>query len=102
MATHNLSLFALSLDRRHRLEDIPAYIIFGLFCLAMAVYIFFTHPETAGRTLEEIYIVFNRDNLPRKSCRLALDTFQEGLGRGKQKKCARLRMIEYRRWRFED
>ncbi|KAI0016382.1 putative MFS glucose transporter [Xylariomycetidae sp. FL0641] len=39
------------------------YIIFGVFCAAMTVQIFFTYPETAGRTLEEIDAVFDA-NLP--------------------------------------
>lgn len=34
------------------------YIIFGVFCAAMTVQIFFSYPETAGRTLEEIERIF--------------------------------------------
>lgn len=37
------------------------YIIFGVLCTAMTVHIFFTYPETAGRTLEEIDFVFESD-----------------------------------------
>jgi hypothetical protein len=35
------------------------YIIFGVFCAAMTVHVFFTYPETAGRSLEEIDILFD-------------------------------------------
>lgn len=37
------------------------YIIFGILCSAMTVHIFFTYPETAGRTLEEIDYIFECD-----------------------------------------
>lgn len=36
-------------------------IIFGVLCTAMTVHIFFTYPETAGRTLEEIDYIFECD-----------------------------------------
>ncbi|KAI0006244.1 putative MFS glucose transporter [Xylariaceae sp. FL0662B] len=39
------------------------YIIFGVFCAAMTFHIFFTYPETAERTLEEIDLVFD-SNVP--------------------------------------
>ncbi|KAL5461178.1 hypothetical protein PMIN06_002366 [Paraphaeosphaeria minitans] len=35
------------------------YIIFGVFCTVMTVHIFFTYPETARKTLEEIDVVFD-------------------------------------------
>lgn len=34
------------------------YIIFGVFCLAMAIHVFFMFPETAGKPLEEINDMF--------------------------------------------
>lgn len=37
------------------------YIIFGVFCTVMTVHVFFTYPETARRTLEEIDFVFDSD-----------------------------------------
>ncbi|KAM0699111.1 hypothetical protein Q7P36_001157 [Cladosporium allicinum] len=37
------------------------YIIFGVLCTAMTFHIFFTYPETAGRTLEEIDYIFECD-----------------------------------------
>jgi hypothetical protein len=36
-------------------------IIFGVLCTAMTFHIFFTYPETAGRTLEEIDYIFECD-----------------------------------------
>lgn len=35
------------------------YIIFGIFCFVMTFHIFFTYPETARKTLEEIDLLFD-------------------------------------------
>lgn len=37
------------------------FIIFGILCFAAAVQAFFTYPETCGKTLEEIEILFSSD-----------------------------------------
>jgi hypothetical protein len=37
------------------------YIIFGVLCTVMTFHIFFTYPETTGRTLEEIDYIFDCD-----------------------------------------
>jgi hypothetical protein len=34
------------------------YIIFGVFCAAMTVHVFFLYPETAGKSLEEMDTIF--------------------------------------------
>jgi hypothetical protein len=34
------------------------YIVFGVFCTAMAIHTFFCFPETAGKTLEDIEEMF--------------------------------------------
>jgi hypothetical protein len=34
------------------------YLLFGVFCTAMALHVFFLFPETAGKTLEEIDDIF--------------------------------------------
>jgi hypothetical protein len=34
------------------------YLIFGIFCAAMAIHTFFLFPETAGKTLEDIEEMF--------------------------------------------
>lgn len=34
------------------------YILFGVFCLAMCIHVFFMFPETAGKTLEEVEEMF--------------------------------------------
>ncbi|CUS14392.1 unnamed protein product [Tuber aestivum] len=39
------------------------YIIFGVFCAAMTVHVFFCFPETAGKSLEEIEALF-QEGLP--------------------------------------
>ncbi|KAJ9631724.1 hypothetical protein H2203_000124 [Taxawa tesnikishii (nom. ined.)] len=40
------------------------YIVFGVFCFAMTVHIFFMYPETKGKTLEEIDVVFDAGIAP--------------------------------------
>ncbi|XHG08896.1 hypothetical protein AWENTII_011986 [Aspergillus wentii] len=37
------------------------YIIFGVFCTVMTLHVFFTYPETAQRSLEEIDMLFEMD-----------------------------------------
>jgi hypothetical protein len=37
------------------------FIIFGVLCLAAAAWFFFTYPETCGKTLEEIELLFSKD-----------------------------------------
>ncbi|KAF1844463.1 high affinity glucose transporter [Cucurbitaria berberidis CBS 394.84] len=34
------------------------YIVFGVFCIAMAIHTFFVFPETAGKTLEDVEEIF--------------------------------------------
>ncbi|EHY57886.1 high affinity glucose transporter [Exophiala dermatitidis] len=34
------------------------YIVFGIFCTAMTIHVFFCFPETAGKTLEEVEEIF--------------------------------------------
>jgi hypothetical protein len=43
--------------------DWKTYMIFGTFCFLMFFHVFFTYPETCGRTLEEIDLVFE-GNVP--------------------------------------
>ncbi|KAL5343559.1 general substrate transporter [Aspergillus crustosus] len=38
------------------------YIIFGVFCTAMFVHVFFMFPETAGKTLEDVEAIFTNPN----------------------------------------
>ncbi|OQE36321.1 hypothetical protein PENCOP_c012G03193 [Penicillium coprophilum] len=40
------------------------YIIFGVFCTVMTFHVFFTYPETVGRSLEEIDLVFETNIKP--------------------------------------
>ncbi|KAL2754823.1 hypothetical protein ACRALDRAFT_2106637 [Sodiomyces alcalophilus JCM 7366] len=37
------------------------YIIFGVFCFVMTFHVFFMYPETAGKSLEEIDVLFDGD-----------------------------------------
>ena len=48
---------------RAALTTIPLDIIFGVFCFVMTFHIYFTYPETCGRSLEEIEYIFEA-NLP--------------------------------------
>lgn len=38
------------------------YIIFGVFCVAMFIHVFFLFPETAGKPLEEVTEMFEDPN----------------------------------------
>jgi len=38
------------------------YIVFGVFCVAMFVHVFFMFPETAGKPLEEVVAIFEDPN----------------------------------------
>ena len=53
--------FALSYYTPPAFENIKwkTYIIFGVFCFAMSLHVFFCFPETAGRTLEEVDSTLN-------------------------------------------
>lgn len=39
------------------------YILFGVFCTAMTIHVFFAFPETAGKTLEEVETMFTTDGM---------------------------------------
>jgi hypothetical protein len=41
------------------------YMLFGIFCTAMAIHVFFMFPETAGKTLEEIEGIFTDPSGPK-------------------------------------
>ncbi|KAJ9385860.1 hypothetical protein DTO063F5_4067 [Paecilomyces variotii] len=56
------------------------YIIFGVFCTVMTVHVFFTYPETARRSLEEIDILFDTDVKPWRSAQVK-DIFAEEIER---------------------
>ncbi|KAH7045701.1 general substrate transporter [Linnemannia elongata] len=55
--------FALAYAVPPLLESIQyrTYFIFGGFCVAMTIHVFFMFPETKGRTLEEMDQIFNSD-----------------------------------------
>ncbi|KAF9931781.1 hypothetical protein FBU30_009585 [Linnemannia zychae] len=55
--------FALAYAVPPLLESIQyrTYFIFGAFCVAMTIHVFFMFPETKGRTLEEMDHIFNSD-----------------------------------------
>jgi MFS family permease len=38
------------------------YVLFGVFCTAMLIHVFFLFPETAGKTLEEVEAMFTDPN----------------------------------------
>lgn len=59
------------------------YIIFGVFCFAMTFHVFFTYPETAGRSLEEIDMVFDSDVKPWRT-NLIHDKFGEEVAKHKE------------------
>jgi sugar porter (SP) family MFS transporter len=53
--------FALSYFVPPAFENIKwkTYLVFGVFCFAMTVHVFFAFPETAGKTLEDVETMFN-------------------------------------------
>ncbi|KAJ5539051.1 High-affinity glucose transporter [Penicillium frequentans] len=56
------------------------YIIFAVFCFVMTFHVFFLYPETAGRTLEEIDMVFDADVKPWRT-NVIPNRFDEEIGR---------------------
>jgi sugar porter (SP) family MFS transporter len=57
--------FALSYFVPPAFENIQwrTYLVFGVFCFAMTVHVFFCFPETAGKTLEDVETMFNTPGL---------------------------------------
>ncbi|KAJ5445775.1 Major facilitator superfamily domain general substrate transporter [Penicillium cf. griseofulvum] len=57
--------FALSYFVPPAFENIQwkVYVVFGVFCFAMTVHVFFAFPETAGKTLEEVETMFTTPGL---------------------------------------
>ncbi|KAJ6113229.1 hypothetical protein N7523_006546 [Penicillium sp. IBT 18751x] len=57
--------FALSYFVPPAFENIQwkTYLVFGVFCFAMTVHVFFCFPETAGKTLEDVETMFNSPGL---------------------------------------
>lgn len=57
--------FALSYFVPPAFENIKwkTYLVFGVFCFAMTVHVFFCFPETAGKTLEEVETMFTTPGL---------------------------------------
>ncbi|KAJ6008558.1 hypothetical protein N7499_001391 [Penicillium canescens] len=57
--------FALSYFVPPAFENIQwkVYLVFGVFCFAMTVHVFFAFPETAGKTLEDVETMFTTPGL---------------------------------------
>lgn len=53
------------------------YIIFGVFCTVMIFHIFFTYPETARKSLEEIDVLFDSDIPPWRSAKVSSHALEE-------------------------
>jgi hypothetical protein len=56
--------------------DWKTYMIFGTFCVVMFFHVFFTYPETYGKSLEEIDLVFEGEVPPWRSSTFG-GTFQD-------------------------
>lgn len=56
--------------------------IFGTFCAVMIFHIFFTYPETAGKTLEEIDELFD-SNIPAWRSKNATIRFEDRVAENK-------------------
>jgi hypothetical protein len=73
------------------------YIVFGVFCVAMFIHVFFMFPETAGKPLEDVTSIFEDPSGPKyigtpawktrntwsKTARAEGGTFEEEFGTGK-------------------
>ncbi|KAJ5179217.1 Major facilitator superfamily domain general substrate transporter [Penicillium capsulatum] len=59
------------------------YVIFAVFCAVMTIHVFLTYPETSGRTLEEIDIVFDTGVSPWRSTQIE-DHFAEEVEKQKE------------------
>ncbi|KKY24921.1 putative sugar transporter [Phaeomoniella chlamydospora] len=60
------------------------YIIFGVFCFVMTIHVWFMYPETQGRTLEEIDLVFETKGVPAwRSGGIGVHDFEERVQRAK-------------------
>lgn len=57
--------FALSYFVPPAFENIKwkTYLVFGCFCFAMTVHVYFAFPETAGKTLEDVDTMFNEPGM---------------------------------------
>lgn len=76
--------FALALYTPSAFKNISwkTYFIFGTFCGAMTINCFLTYPETKGRTLEEIDIIFQKGIPAWKTTLVILhdiDSFKDGI-----------------------
>ncbi|KAJ5693461.1 Major facilitator superfamily domain general substrate transporter [Penicillium macrosclerotiorum] len=58
------------------------YIIFGVFCFVMTFHVFFMYPETAGRSLEEMDMVFDTGVKPWRT-KLIDDKFEDEIEKHK-------------------
>ncbi|KAJ0299615.1 hypothetical protein COL5a_000138 [Colletotrichum fioriniae] len=61
------------------------YMIFGAFCAAMTIHIFFTYPETSGKSLEEIDELFD-SNIPAWRTRSAGGRFENRIAAAEGKR----------------
>lgn len=59
--------------------------IFGTFCIVMTIHAFFTYPETARKTLEEVEAMFDR-NVPAWRSSKATGGFDEKIEAAQRKK----------------
>ncbi|KAK9454726.1 general substrate transporter [Dipodascopsis uninucleata] len=57
------------------------FMVFAFFCLAMALHVYFMFPETKGRTLEEIDILWEQNIAPWNTATLDLSALARARGR---------------------
>ncbi|KAK0284459.1 high affinity glucose transporter [Friedmanniomyces endolithicus] len=63
----SINQFALGYFVPPAFENITwkTYIIFGIFCVAMTIHVYFMFPETAGKPLEEVNAMFEDPSGPK-------------------------------------
>lgn len=56
------------------------FLIFGAFCLLAAVQFWFTYPETCGKTIEEIEVLFSNEGPPAWKTKKGSERLHEEVG----------------------
>ena len=60
-----VNLSSLHSPQLYRANTQQVYILFGVFCAAMFIHVFFMFPETAGKSLEEVEAMFTDPKGPK-------------------------------------
>ncbi|KAL8243871.1 hypothetical protein R6Q59_010129 [Mikania micrantha] len=62
------------------------FIIFGILCFGAAIQAFLTYPETCGKTIEEVEVLFKDGSIPPWKTRPGHSRLEQELAAGKEKR----------------